>query len=409
MLTYSQALNLILERAAPMPARRVPLPEALGLVTAETVLAREPVPPFTNSAMDGFALRAADCAAATREAPVRMPVAGEVAAGRADRFDLPPGAACRIMTGAMLPSGADAILPVEEVTVEGGRILVAAPARPGAHIRLAGEDIQAGGEVVPRGRLLRPVEIGVLAAIGCAEVPVHPRPRVAVITTGNELVDAGQRPGPGQIRDANIHSLGAQVRAAGGEVLAFPRVPDRREAVADALARALAGADVVLTNGGISVGDFDFIKDVLEAMGGEQVFWRVAQKPGGPLGLWQMQGRPVFGIPGNPAAAMIMFEEYVRPALRRMLGHAALHRPERMGILAAPWRKQGADGRLAFLRVATRMEAGRLVAALAGPQGSGVLTSMMRADALALVPPETLAIPAGGEVLLHLLDQPEDH
>ena len=265
------------------------------------------------------------------------------------------------------------MVPVEEATAEPGWVLVASAPRPGAHVRLAGEDVQAGGLVVPQGRVLRPAELGVLAAIGWAQVPVHPRPRVAVLTTGNELVDAGQAPGPGQIRDANIHSMGAQVRAAGALVRAFPRVPDRREAVTGTLLRAMEEADVVLTNGGVSVGDFDYIKDVLEDLGAEPVFWRVAQKPGGPLGLWTLGGKLVFGIPGNPVAAMIMVEEYVRPALRRMLGYAHLHRPERMAHLAAPWRKHSPDGRLSFLRVATRLEGGRLVAALTGPQGSGLL------------------------------------
>jgi len=409
LLTYPQALQLILDRAAPLPPRVEPLDEALGLVAAEPILAREPVPPFTNSAMDGFALRAADCAAAAPQAPVRLPVVGEIPAGRPDPDPLPPGAAVRIMTGAALPPGADTVVPVEEAEAQQGWVQVAAAPRPGAHIRPAGEDIQAGGQVVPRGRVLRPAELGALAANGWAQVPVHPRPRVAVLTTGNELVDAAQVPGPGQIRDANIHSMGAQVRSAGARVLAFPRVPDRREAVAGTLRRALEDADVVLTNGGVSVGDFDYIKDVLEGLGAEPVFWRVAQKPGGPLGLWTLGGRLVFGIPGNPVAAMIMVEEYVRPALRRMLGHTRLHRPERTARLAAPWRKHGPDGRLNFLRVATRMEEGRLVAALTGPQGSGLLMPMMQADALALVPAETLEIPAGGEVLLHLLDQEEDH
>jgi molybdopterin molybdotransferase len=232
---------------------------------------------------------------------------------------------------------------------------------------------------------------------------------VAVLTTGDELVEAGREPGPGQIRDANIHSLGAQVRAAGGTVLAFPRVPDRPEAVAAALEAALAEADVVLTNGGISVGDFDYIKGILARLGAEEVFWRVAQKPGAPLGLWQVRGRLVFGIPGNPAAAMLMFEEYVRPALRRMQGHRLLHRPERIARLATPYRRSAGDSRTNILRMAVTVQDGQLVAALTGPQGSGLLASMMRTDALALVPPEVRQIPAGGDILLHMIDQPEDH
>ena len=408
MTTFQEALRLVLDLAAPLPPRTLPLAEALGLAAAEAILALEPVPPFTNSAMDGFAVRAGDAASAAPGAPVRLPVPGEIPAGRPDAPALPPGAAYRIMTGAALPEGADAIVPVEEAAAGEGWVELSSPPRLGAHVRLAGEDIRSGGLVVPAGRILRPAEIGVLASIGRAEVPVRPRARVAVITTGDELVDAGTRPGPGQIRDANIHSLAAQVLAAGAVPVCFPRVPDRRAAVTAALGEALADADVVLTNGGISVGDFDYIKEVLEGLGAVQVFWRVAQKPGGPLGLWQCQGKLVFGIPGNPVAAMLMFEEYVRPALRRMMGFPFLHRPERTGVLAAPWRKRP-DGRVTFLRVATRPRDGRLEAALTGPQGSGLLSSMMAADALALIPADTLAIPAGGDILLHLIDAPEDH
>jgi len=408
MPTYQEALELVLDRAAPLPARRVPLREALGRVAAETIRALRPVPPFTNSAMDGFALRAADGATAAPDRPVRLPVAGILSAGKPAAAPLPPGAAYRIMTGAVLPEGADTIVPVEEAAAGDGWVTLSAPPRRGAHIRLAGEDIPAGGEVVARGRILRPAELGVLAAIGCAEVPVHPQAVVAVITTGDELVDAGAEPGPGQIRDANIHSLCAQVRAAGARDLPFPRVADRPEAVAAAIVQALAAADVVLTNGGVSVGDFDYIKSVLEGLGAEQVFWRVAQKPGGPVGLWLLRGRLLFGIPGNPVAAMLVFEEYVRPALRRMMGLARLHRPERVGLLAAPWRKRP-DGRLNFLRVVARPRGGTLEVTLTGPQGSGLLSSMTRANALALVPADTLELPAGAEVLLHLLDEEEDH
>jgi molybdopterin molybdotransferase len=409
MTTFQEALQLVLDRALPLPPRPVPLAEALGLVAAEDILALEPVPPFTNSAMDGFAVRALDFADATPGAPVRLPVLGEIPAGRPCALELAPGAAYRIMTGAPMPAGADTVVPVELAAATEGWVALSGPPRRGAHVRLAGEDIPAGGLVVPKGRVLRPAEIGVLAAIGCARVPAHPQARVAVITTGNELVDAGDHPGPGQIRDANIHSLAAQVRAAGAFPVCFPRVPDTREAVTAALERALAGADVVLTNGGISVGDFDYIKDVLEALGAEQVFWRVAQKPGGPLGLWRLQGKLVFGIPGNPVAAMLMFEAFVRPALRRMMGFICLHRPERVGLMAAPWRKHSPDGRTNLLRVTARDQGGRLLVALTGPQGSGVLSSMMLANALALIPAETQAIPAGGDILLHLIDEPEDH
>jgi len=399
MLGYLEAQKLVLERAEPLPVRKLPLLEALGLVAAEDVRTLEDVPPFTNSAMDGFALRAGDGG--------RLPVVGQVAAGAAEVPELKPGTAIRIMTGAPVPLGADTIVPIELAKVEGDWIVLARPAKTGANIRLAGEDLPAGGLVVPAGTVLRPAELAVLAAIGCSQVPVRPRPRVAILTTGNELVDAGERPGPGQIRDANIHSLCAQTQAAGAVPVPWPRVEDRREAVAETLLKALAGADVLLTNGGISVGDFDFLKAVLEEQGAERIFWRVAQKPGGPLGLWMLQGRLVFGIPGNPVAAMLMFEEYVRPALRRLMGFPHLHRPKRRGTLAADWKRSGDPVRTEFLRVVARP--GQREVSLAGPQGSGILSSMMRANALAVVPEGVTGVPAGGEVLVHLIDEAEDH
>jgi molybdopterin molybdotransferase len=405
MLTYAEALELVLGRVAPLAPRRVPLPEALGLVAAEDFVAAEALPPFANSAMDGFALRALDSLPARPGSPVRLRVAGVVPAGQGVVPVLEPGSALRIMTGAALPAGADTVVPLERVKASGDWVEIERPLPEGASVRFAGEDYPAGGRVVDAGTTLRPAEIGVLAAIGRTEVRVHPRPRVAVLTTGNELVDAASRPGPGQIRDANIHSLCAQATACGALAVPFPRVADTREGVEGALLRAMEAADVVLTNGGVSVGDFDYVKAVLQDLGAEQVFWRVAQKPGGPMGLWLLQGKPVFGIPGNPVAAMLIFEEYVRPALRRMLGCRFLHRPCRPGFLDASWSKGVPDGKCHFLRVVATGPA----VALTGPPGSGILSSMVKANALALIPEATLSLPAGGEVLLHLIDEREDH
>ncbi len=409
MLTYREALRKVLEGATPLPPTRVPLDEALGLVAAGNVLSTDPVPPFTNSAMDGFAVRAEDCAAASFGSPVHLEVLEDVPAGQVASRAVVPGAALRIMTGAPLPSGADAVVAVEDTAAVDGGVAVKRPVRRGANIRLAGEDIAAGASVVAAGSVLRPAEIGVLAAIGCAEVPVVPRARVAVLTTGDELVDVRERPGPGRIRDANVHSACAQAAAFGAVAVPFPRVPDRREAVERALGEAEAGADVIVTTGGISVGAYDFVKDVLEALGAERVFWRVAQKPGGPLGFYRLGRKPVFGIPGNPVASMLMMEEYVRPLLRRLMGFERLHRPERQGVLDEEWRKSQPDGKTHLLRVHVRERDGALHASLAGPQGSGILSSMMRSNALALIPEDVSFVPRGGPVLLHLTEEAEDH
>lgn len=408
MTTCNDALRLVLDSVAPLPPRPTPLFDALGLVLAGRVVSPETVPPFTNSAMDGFAVRAGDCAGASAGSPVLLEVLEDVPAGSVARGAVRPGTAIRIMTGAPLPEGADSVVPVEATAADGGRVRLAAPVKPGANVRRAGEDLREGEELLPKGFALTPAALGVLASVGLAAVEVHPRPRVAILTTGDELVDASARPGPGQIRDSNVQTMCGQAAAFGAVPVPIPRVPDAREAVTAALVKARAEADVVVTNGGISVGDYDFIKAVLGELGAREVFWKVKQKPGGPLGYWLWDGRPVFGIPGNTVAAMVCMEEYVRPALRRMLGHAKLRRPEVTAVFEGDFRKSAPDGKVHLVRVRVRREGGRVVASLAGPQGSGILSSMLRANALALVPADALALKAGDEVTVHLIEEPED-
>ncbi|HJV39587.1 MAG TPA: gephyrin-like molybdotransferase Glp, partial [Geothrix sp.] len=386
MPTPAEALVLILERVAPLPPRPVPLPEALGLAAAEALASAEQVPPFTNSAMDGYAVRAADLTGAAEAQPVRLRVLGDLAAGATPDHPVTLGTAWRIMTGAPLPEGADTVVPVEDTARGEDWMEVRAPLRRGIHVRHAGEDIQVGRPLLAPGRALRPGDLGVLAAVGMPAVPVHPRARVAVLTTGDELVDASERPGPGRIRDANIHSICAQVAACGAVSVPFPRVRDDRATLTAALREALT-ADAVLTTGGISVGDYDFVKPILEELGAERVFWKVAQKPGGPLGFWMLGEKPIFGIPGNPVAAMLMVEEYVRPALRRLMGFSALHRPVVEAVLEDGWRGKAGDRRTTFLRVVARREGDQLLARLTGPQGSAILSSMLEANALAVIPP----------------------
>ncbi len=409
MISYREALALVLDGASALPARRVPLAEALGLVAAEDATAREALPPFANAGMDGFAVRAADVAAASDTAPVRLRVTEDLPAGRLPEHAVAAGAASRIMTGAPVPSGADAVVPVESTETVGDAVLVRRPVPVGANVRPAGEDLVPGARVVARGDVLRPAEIGLLAVAGHPTVAVHPRPRLAIVTTGDELVDVGATPAPGCIRDANVHLLRAQALACGALPVTFERVPDRLEDVTAALRQASAAADVVVTTGGISMGVYDCVKDALESLGAERRFWRVAQKPGKPLGLWRLDGRPVFGLPGNPVSAAVVVEEYVRPLLRRLMGHARLFRPEREASLDEPWSRRGGDERLHLLRVRVRQEGGRLRARISGPQGSGIVSSLAHANALALLPPEVAAIPAGGGVTVHLTEEAEDH
>jgi molybdopterin molybdotransferase len=409
MIAYREALELVLQGATALRSQEVALDEALGLVAAVDVVAAEPVPPFVNSGVDGFAVRAADVAEAREDAPVRLRVPEDVPAGHVAQAEVARGTALRIMTGAPLPVGSDAVVPVEDTSSSGDAVEVRRAVRARANVRPAGEDVSRGTRVVERGVVLRPGDIGVLAEIGCARVRVVPRARVAVITTGDELVDVTERPGPGRIRDANLHALCAQLTACGAVPLPFPRIPDEAADVTRALRGAWAAADVVVTTGGVSMGERDRVKDVLGEMSAERVFWRVAQKPAGPLGFWRLTGKPVFGAPGNPVAAMLTVEEYVRPLLRRMMGHARLFRPEVEGVLEEPWARRAADERLHFARVVARVVEGEWRARLAGPQGSGVLSSLARANALALISAGATELPAGSRVTLHLIEEPEDH
>jgi len=409
MLSVSEARAAILARVAPLPPVRQELDDALGRVLAGDAVSAVTIPPFANSAMDGFAVRAADCITASEQSPVILRVIEDLPAGRVAAFAVTAGAALRIMTGAPVPAGADAVVPVELTSMSSLDVVLTRPVPMGANLREAGEDVRAGECVVAAGTVLRAAELGVLASIGMVSVAVVPAPRVALVTTGDELVDAATIPGPGQIRDSNMYSLTAQVRLAGGVPVRYPRIEDRLEAMIDVFRAARAGADVIVTNGAVSVGDYDFVKPALAALGADQVFWKVAQKPGKPLAFWLFDGVPVFGAPGNPVSAMVCFEEYVRPALRSLGGFGLLHRPEVVARLDGGYRKASADGKQHFARVVATETGAGWVARSTGAQGSGILSSMVRANALALIPPETVELPAGASVMLHLIDQPEDH
>jgi molybdopterin molybdotransferase len=408
MVTPAEALKLILDDLSPLPAEQRRLEEVLGLAVAADLRSTVMVPPFTNSAMDGYAVRAEDLTAASTGHPVRLRVLGDLAAGGVHAGTVAPGEALRIMTGASLPEGVDAVVPVEDTTRGGDWVEVCKPFQVGIHIRLAGEDLQEGQLLLKAGQGLRPGDLGVLAAAGHATLSIHPRVRVAVLTTGDELVDVSEQPGPGRIRDANIHAVCAQVAACGAVPVPFPRVPDDCDTLTRTLRKALE-ADVILTTGGISVGDYDFMKGMLEELGAQRVFWKVAQKPGGPLGFWRIGDKPIFGIPGNPVAAMLMVEEYVRPALRKLMGFTKVHRPVAEAKLEGGWTGRAGDLRTTFLRVVAQREAGVLQARLTGPQGSAILSSMLLANALAVIPEGVALVAPGGPVQLHLTEEAEDH
>lgn len=404
MTTCSEAIRMILDALAPMPVDHVPLGEARGRALAEDILSRESVPPFNNSSMDGFAARVRDIRPGSR-----LRVEGAVAAGQCPRLGVSPGSAIRIMTGAPLPEGADIVVPLEHTLQGKDWVEFPNPVVPGTNIRWAGEDMQPGTRILRAGTSLKPAAIGVLASLGVTRVPVRTRPKVALLSTGSELVDIHQTPGPGQIRDSNIHAIGSQIEACGAVPCPMPRIPDTQASVHAAIQRALAGSDVLMTTGGVSTGDFDFIKPALQELGARKVFWKISQRPGGPFGFWILEGKPIFGIPGNPVSAMVIVEEYIRPALRRMMGFKHCLRPVRQAVMDEGWQKPRLDGKTEFLRVTLRQEEGSLHASLTGSQSSGVLTSMLLADGLALVEGDILELKPGDLVPVHMTELPEDH
>jgi molybdopterin molybdotransferase len=412
VLSVAEALDRVLAGVPVLPAETLPLSMALGRVLAEPVVAGREIPPWDNSSMDGYAVRAADLHGASPDRPVTLTVVGEVAAGSIAREGIAPGQAYRILTGAPLPSGSDAVVPQEEVERAGTQVVLTRPVEPGAYVRPRGEDIRQGDRMLEPGTELRPAALGVLAALGHARVRVYQRPRVAVLSTGDELVAPDSPLGPGQIPDSNSYTLAGLAAEAGAVPQALGIAPDRREVLVERLRQGLE-ADVLVSSAGVSVGDRDFVREAIESLGARLDFWKVNMRPGKPLTFGRVGGRGAnrtdgrggdclfFGLPGNPVSCMVTFELFVRPVLRRLGGHRVLERP-RVRAQAL----QGIDNpgsRPGYLRVRLEpMAAGRLGARPTGMQGSAILRSMLLADGLAVVPGDT-HIPQGGEVEVILL------
>lgn len=397
-VTVKEASDRILAGVGPVAIERVPLREALGRVLAEDVTSPIEHPPWDNSSMDGYAVRSADVATASESAPVTLAVSETIAAGQRSFRPLQPGAAIRIMTGAPIPAGADSVIRVED-TDGGEHTVVVRDARDvRRNIRPRGEDLQVGSLAVPRGVVLGPAHVGVLASVGCALVPVRRRPRVAVLASGDELVDLDgfERVRSGErIVSSNSYTLAAAARAAGADVLELGIVADSPDEYERRIARA-AGCDLLITSGGVSVGAFDFTKDVLRRLGAELHLWRVRMRPGAPLGFGMLGAMPWMGLPGNPVSAMVTFELFARPLIRTQLGAAAVFRGMvRVRVLedisiAAPLTH--------FMRGIVRWEIDGPSARLTGPQGSGLLTSMARANALLVIPADRPVVRAGESV-----------
>jgi len=395
-IRFEEARSRILAATTPLGIERVPLLDAAGRVLAEDFHAPWDLPLWDNSAMDGFAVRAADAAVRAE-----LQITGYIPAGGTELPQVAPGTAVRIMTGAPIPPGCDLVVPVEETEEVGGKVRILSQLQVREHIRFRGEDIQAGSKVLPAGTRLRPPEINLLASFGQALVAVHRRPRVAILSTGDELVELGSPLGTGQIINSNALSLAAAVRDAGGEPLLLGIARDNLESHRDKLAEGLK-ADVLITSAGVSAGDRDLVRDVLEELGVEQQFWKIAIKPGRPTAFGVKGPTLVFSLPGNPVSTMITFEMFVRPALRKQQGVTPEVPPLERVVLAEATRKR--PERVQFLRVAVRREGGRLVAASAGDQNTGIVRTMLRANGIAVLPEERDRFEAGEEVEVLLLD-----
>jgi molybdenum cofactor synthesis domain-containing protein len=378
--------------------------EAVGLVTAGPITSEAVIPPFDNTAMDGFAVRSSDTVGADGR-PVSLAVVGTVAAGPGDRPTVGAGEAARIMTGAPLPPGADAVVMVEETTLDGDRVEVRAEVGPGNHVRRAGEDVRPGDVVIDAATVVTPAHLGVLLSVGCPTVPVIPRPRVGVISTGDELVADGGPLRPGQIVDSNRPTLLALIRAAGFTAVDRGLVADDEAAIEEELSAAASECDAVVTSGGVSMGDFDFVKVVLGRIG-DMRWMQVAIKPAKPLAAGTIGTTPVFGLPGNPVSSMVAFELFARPALRRMAGHPEPDARLVAGRAAEPLRRRS-DGKTHFARVRAEVDAAGVVhVRSAGGQGSHQLSAMAGADALAVLPDGDGVEPGDPVDLLALADFP---
>ncbi len=413
MLSVEEARERILAGVEPLEAEEKMLLEALGQVLAEDVYASLSLPPYASAAMDGYALRAEETRGASRENPLVFQILGEITAGETPGPGVRPGTAMRIMTGAPLPPGADAVVRFEDTDEEERRarglsaheIAVFVEVPPGKNVRPVGEDIVQGHLVLHQGTALHPPEIGLLASLGRTKVKVVRRPVVALLATGNELVEPGQPLSPGKIYNSNTFGLAAQVLELGAIPKILGIAPDDPQAISKRVAQAL-DSDLVITSAGVSVGEFDVVKKVLAELG-EITFWRVRMKPGKPLAFGRLRKSnngwvPHLGLPGFPVSSMLAFKFFARPLILKMMGKE--ESPPRIIKAISESEIINEDGRRVFARVKIRQEEGRYFARLTGPQGSGILTSLTSADGLLIVPEETRLICEGDEVLVQILD-----
>lgn len=395
MISFDDARTVILENTQALGTERIGLLEATGRVLAEDVTAPWDLPLWDNSAMDGYAVRSADCTVI----PGTLRVTGFLPAGaKADGITVEPGCAVRIMTGAPTPAGCDAVVPVEETDDGQQQVTLNEPVKKGQHIRLRGEDVAAGVTVLRVGTIVRPPEVNMLAGFGMALVPVYRRPIVAILSTGDELIELGRTPGAGEIINSNTLSLAAAVTECGGIPRIIGIARDNRASHLEKLREGLK-ADVLITSAGVSAGDCDLVRDILEELGAKQVFWKIGIKPGGPTAFALYNNTPVFSLPGNPVSTMITFEEFVRPALLRMQGHRQVFRPLFKVTLREAVKKKA--GKVQIIRLRLEKEDGHWYGTSAGNQQTAILRTMVDAQAIAILPADSTSFVAGELVDVH--------
>ena len=397
MVTIEEARQIILRHIALLPTEELPLLQGLGRVAGEDVTAPWDIPATDNSAMDGYAFSFAAVRGNS------LFVSGNIPAGKERIPPVAAGETVRIMTGAPIPPGCDTVVPIENVETIGDTIRLVEEARPGSHIRKRGEDIRAGERAIAANSLLRPQEIGMLASLGKTSVRVYRRPKVGVLATGDELLEIGSPPAPGKIINSNSYSIAAQVMESGGVPVMLGIAEDEVERTCDRIREGIR-EDLLITTGGVSVGDRDFVKGAIVALGGEIKFWKVHMKPGKPLAFAILEGKPVFALPGNPAAAMISFEVFVRPALLKMMGHMRIFRPTVTAALTGSIANKGDRPHLIRVRVEARQDG--YAASATGNQSSARLSSLTAANGFVTVSPGTI-LAAGESVVVSLLDRPE--
>lgn len=401
MITVKNALERVLESVSPLGIERLDILSAQGKILAEDIHSPRNIPPKDNSAMDGYALRAEDTRGASREKPVVLSVIEDIPAGYPARKSVGSGEASRIMTGAFLPEGSDAILRVEDTERDGDdRVKIFVQVPKGQDVRYSGEDVREGEKVLEKGILIRPAEIGMLASLGRSIISVRQSPLVAVLSTGDELVDIDGDVSQGKIVSSNSYSLAAQITECGASVLQVGIAKDTREDLREKF-EACMRADIVISSGGVSVGDYDFVKDVISSLGAID-FWRVAMRPGRPLAFGKLGSKFLFGLPGNPVSAMVSFEQFVRPAILKMAGHRNIFRGTIRAALQQTIKKN--TGLTYFLRGIISEENGRCTVRTTGEQGSGILKSMVLANCFIILPEEISVAKEGDEVLVQILD-----